>query len=139
MARPRYENAETLAAERAVIEKLCAGRGRTWEKLKEKYAADYLIMQGDTPTALAEVKCRTCRVGDFGTYMISAHKYALMENYAQSMKIRAVLAVQWSDALGYVEIPSAAAFPGIGGRKDRGDDHDREPVMHIPISAFVLV
>ena len=50
--------------------------------------------------------------------------------------INCILLVQWADSMGGVQMSNEYWSVRVGGRKDRNDWQDIEPVTHIPISEF---
>jgi hypothetical protein len=46
--------------------------------------------------------------------------------------------VQWDDRMAYWDMPIGWVAGDVrwGGRSDRGDDQDAEPVEHIPVGEF---
>ena len=56
---------------------------------------------------------------------------------SETSKLPSFLVVRWSDNCGYIRIDTLLDFEiSMGGRTDRGDKQDIEPVMLIPIHNF---
>lgn len=99
------------------------------------------IIQRKERLLFVEVKCRTCSVHDYNTYLISAAK---MEKLQEISSVHTcALVVKWRDALGvyYVkgnDIPDDVT-KSLGGRDDRNQDGDIEMCWHIPITSFQIL
>lgn len=86
---------------------------------------------------LVEVKIRQRA---YDRYMLSLHKATTMLVMAATSAFMPVLVVAWTDKreVGVCDLRSVRMEPGIGGRKDRGDEQDVEPVVFFSRSAFLL-
>jgi len=140
-SRPIYENAETIRAERILAHTISGRWNCTPEKLPRKYAVDYALLRHGKLVAWAEFKSRSFEQSTYGTYMISLMK--LREGAALSRLTGKpfYLVVEWTDVVGWCQIPLTLEnyFIGIGGRFDRNDPEDLEPVVHIPITDFAIM
>jgi hypothetical protein len=98
------------------------------------YHFDYLLMADDGPWALVEIKIRRQR---YETLILGVQKAVMMRFYAAQMGIRPLLVVQW-DATYFTQLRPVMDYRvDWGGRWDRGDDQDMEPVIHIPSNEFM--
>jgi hypothetical protein len=69
--------------------------------------------------------------------MIALTKIMAARRLSEASQLRSFLLVQWSDYCGYVRLDSLLDFRvAVGGRTDRGDPDDIEPVALIPIMDF---
>jgi len=93
---------------------------------------------GDGQQGIVEVKVRKNARLKYPTYMLSKAKYDALTELSETGFIGAMLAVQWTDQLGVVAIPTAHSV-GHGGRYDRNDAADQEPVVLIPIKNFTRI
>ena len=137
MSRPLYESGLDRANERAVADVLLERWRCSAVKLPISYELDYALVRDGTVRAWAEVKCRRNARDRYPTYMISLRKVLAGLAMAERTNLPFLLLVQWADALGWVT-PSARGIQ-IGGRHDRGDSADVEPVIHIPIDTFSIL
>lgn len=138
LPRPIYENSATLADEQAVI-RLVSERWRcSFHKLGRDWRADYLLCKDGLGKAVVEVKCRTNERLRYPTYAISARKIESMLTQAQHLKLDPLLIVRWTDVIGWHRIEGGYDIK-IGGRRDRGDGADIEPMCHIPVGDFRLI
>lgn len=143
MTRPIYEKPADLAAEAQVAAQLANHWGCKMEKLPKFYRTDWAIAVGQTIKGFVEIKCRNNTRYKYDTYMLSLLKWSENVQLAITTGIPFVLAVQWTDSVGYLKvdesnyrhIQSKCSF-SMGGRTDRGDSQDMEPVIHIPVGMF---
>jgi len=138
--RPLYETNDNLSAEAWFIDGLCT----LWEcgawKLPLRYKLDYALSRGKSIKAFLEIKVRNYRKDAFEDYMISMDKVLTARRYSDFAKVPSLLAVEWLDASGFIDLGTMKNFSlGFGGRTDRGDSEDTEPVVLIPISDFSCI
>jgi len=137
MSRPIYETPADLVNERRVADALLERWRCNAVKLPRRYEIDYALSRGNRVMAWAEVKCRTNPREQYPTYMVALGKVLTGLNLSQRTNLPFMLVVQWTDSLGWVT-PTFDAIH-IGGRHDRGDREDEEPMVHIPIADFKLL
>ena len=141
MSRPLYEEAQDRRNELEVIRIL----EKKWpdysfKKLPSKYYVDFAAIHKDGITAWVEIKCRNNNHNLYKTYMISMDKVIHGLSFAEKTNKDFTLFVRWKDVIGWVTIDSIDKYSiEIGGRKDRGDTQDVEPVIHIPIEDFKII
>jgi len=135
--RPLYETEEDIHRERGTILTLCATTDSHAIKLPVKAYADYIMSRNGEAKAVVEVKCRNNNRLAYDTYMISQRKYEGLLSWA-NYGLTPILLVGWLDAIGYVRLPCPHEA-SMGGRRDRGDAHDIEPVVHIKTSDFKVI
>ena len=87
------------------------------------------------------MKCRTNPKDKYPTYMLSLDKWLAGMNMHLFGGLPFVLVVQWSDCIGFLKCVNAIKHITIdmGGRKDRNDSQDIEPVVYIPTNLFKVV
>lgn len=137
MARPIYETSKDRAKERAAIEFIapkvkCDG----WHSMPKRYPLDFALTRDGNVEFFAEVKCRTNAHDAYPDYMLSMGKFVGLLEMQTSTNIPSLLVVDWTDCVGVLRLPVPGIEYKIGGRKDRGDDQDVEPVVHIPVDRF---
>lgn len=135
--RPLYETAQDQAGERETLQIICDRLQCQAVKLPLNARADYLLHTGGNAKTIIEIKHRTNSMGKYDTYMLSRGKYRALENWSQ-MGFHAAIFVQWTDALGYVKVPTLHTT-GRGGRYDRNDPQDVEQVVYIPTCQFKII
>ena len=100
-------------------------------KLRDKSAFDYAAIRNDDVMAFIEMKTRKNEMNKYPTYMISFTKVFKAKQLNQVLLI-----VKWADAVGFTSLHDCKPSIKIGGRKDRKDPADIEPVALIPIKDF---
>ena len=142
--RPIYENANDLRSEKKLISHVSDCWNVVSYKLPMSYKIDYAMYRIDTGTSnsssenlvgFAEVKCRTHKFGTFPTYIISLAKVMEARRLARETDTRSILIVSWTDKIGYLDFFSHHQIRH-GGRADRNDWQDQEPVCHFDLKHF---
>ena len=137
MIRPVYESDADRSNQAGVIAKLERAFGLTATAPKDPFAPYDAVFRRQPRPYVVEIKVRRNTREKYPTYMLSERKYNdLCAVHAQGADV--LLAVQWTDQLGTVQVPVEHTL-GTGGRYDRGDSRDVERVVHIPISSFTTV
>lgn len=137
MSRPVYETAETEHSEEAAA-RLIGDRLRC-EVVRNKkfYPADYSFLRDRRVVALGEIKVRRNLRAAYPTFFISAEKLAKCRQLASDVRLPFALFVWWLDGIFYLDASSAEhEHVTVGGRRDRGDPSDVEPLVHFSITAF---
>lgn len=135
--RPIYETPANIAAENAVSEAI----SKLWDikivKLKRLYPFDRAVIRDKEITGFLEIKCRPNPKDQYPEYMISLDKIRWALEIRQTLGHPCFLAVQWTDQLGIHRIDSKMDYwVGMGGRIDRNDPQDMEPVVMINTKWF---
>lgn len=135
--RPTYENEESLIRERSVAQILANKWTVTLRKLPKYYSADYLILNNTTPRAFCEIKCRDIP-SSFDIYRISLNKYIGLRTLSINTGISSIIVVQCKDnVILYHVVDIDTDIPiSYGGRTDRNDWQDVEPLAVIEYSQF---
>ena len=134
--RPIYETPKDLTNEASVADVLASAWNCEMVKLQPRDPLDYAATRGGNITAFVEIKARTNPMHKYPTYMISMTKVMSANMIFMSTGTVSLLVVKWTDCMGWVQL-SQNKFPlAIGGRKDRRDAQDIEPVCHIDINLF---
>ena len=106
-------------------------------KLPKRYGIDFMAMQGNSPCAWVELKCRNNRRDDYSEYMISLAKWFEGRMLAKETRLPFVLAVRMIDADLWVRIDKIEnPRIGFGGRIDRNDWQDQEPMIFLSMKLF---
>ncbi|MEY4785830.1 MAG: hypothetical protein RIR41_3765 [Pseudomonadota bacterium] len=137
MTRPVYESDADRANQAGVIAKLECAFGLTATAPRDPFAPYDVVFRRQPRPCVVEIKVRRNERGRYETYLLSEHKYnALCAIDARGAD--ALLAVQWTDELGIVQVPVEHTV-STGGRYDRGDSRDVERVVLIPTISFNTV
>lgn len=137
--RPIYETQGDLSREAGVAHHIGNAWGCSMQKLQPRDAFDYAAMRGDEIVGFVEIKNRTNPMGRYPTYMISMTKLATAQSIYLATYVPCVLVVKWSDCIGWISLNNAEVVLKMGGRSDRNDPQDTEPVCHIDMSRFRIV
>lgn len=139
MARPLYETSNDRDRELIAINRLLKGTDKEPIKLPIIYGIDYAVKEDGCITSWVEVKCRSNESTKYPTLMISAAKIWTGVEMFQITKLPFFLVCEWTDKIGFLKIHTVAGYCiRIGGRTDRGDAQDIEPVYYIPIDKFTM-
>lgn len=152
MVRPTYETAEDKKKERQALEEFIQG-SREINKLPKSYFIDFALFQCGKLSSMIEVKCRNNPHDKYPSFAISMNKFFHCKSYEKHMNIPCFILVKWNNNRFGLFQPSMVMFPqgnergddwkhvaGIrwGGRKDRNDWQDEEPMVLIPNSQITL-
>jgi len=143
MARPQYERRTDIEHENAarpVIEKSFSCEIKKLDP--HKYGFDWMLYKGKKAFACAEYKRRWVGFNDYPFIILSAAKFWRAITFGQMLEKGFYFFVEFDDGL-YgapfrMKPESISNFFNIGwgGRTDRNDAADAEPVVEIPISKF---
>lgn len=131
-----YENNDTLSAEHTFAEQIQKLLGGKLIKLPRQYHLDFTWVIDGKVSGFVEIKNRSNAKNAYETYMISLSKVLKAKEYYTSLGLPTILAVRWNDSEGYINLHNVNFDIGFGGRYDRNDWQDVEPVALIDIAAF---
>lgn len=138
VGRPKYESEGDRYNQHHVLLKLERAFGLPVEHPSEEFASyDGVFTFGGGRKCVVEVKVRRNERRRYPTYMLSKMKYDRLCEFVEQ-GVDALLAVQWTDQLGVIQIPAKHTV-STGGRYDRNDPMDIEQVVLIPTSKFKRV
>ena len=137
--RPRYETKDDRHNESVIAGKIQSGWNCTLHKTPYKCPYDFVSEVGGKLTSLIEIKQRSNDFLKYDTYMISADKIIQCTNASDVLGVPFYLVVQFTDSLMWWEHKKQKLDVRLGGRKDRGDSQDVEPVIHIDTWDFYEV
>ena len=130
-----YETQRDLDNEKSisgVIESVC---NLSLKKMSMKYFVDFIALRNGKAVAVVEVKKRGNRHDAYPTLILSLAKYNRGVEFFKTNGLKFIFAVQFEDGCFFYEYEDADRFAvELGGRFDRNDAEDIEPVIHIPIS-----
>jgi hypothetical protein len=138
--RPRYETNADRKRQQDAVARLAGHMGVEAKPTADLAPWDYDLHRAGELVAIVEVKCRLCLSTTYPTYMIGSAKVETLRDAAAERGVPGLLLVAWMDRLGLIDAGVAAsrAMRAHGGRVDRGDPLDLEPVLHIPMALFKL-
>jgi len=138
--RPIYENEASLKSEASTAFEVEKAWKSNLIKLPMKNRIDFLMKRKSDgePKAFIEVKNRACKRHKYQTFMISLEKWVTGLAFESTTTLPFIIVVNWDDEIGYLKCSDhiAGISVNMGGRTDRGDAQDIEPVVHIPIYLF---
>lgn len=138
VGRPKYESEADRGNQHYVLSKLERAFGIPAERPTEEFASyDGVFTFNKGRKCVVEVKVRRNERRRYPTYMLSKMKYDILCEFA-AQGADALLAVQWTDELGVIQIPAEHSV-STGGRYDRNDPMDVEQVVLIPTRKFKRV
>lgn len=145
MGRPRYATPQTEAEQNALRDRFCKAYGLTWTKEPDSQRINTaLFKKSASPDVVAygEFRCRSNSHDIYPTYMMDRHTWGLLKLKFKTEGKSVVLVVGFTDGDYYIKITPELVkqvVGGVGGRHDRGDAKDVEPVVHIQIGMFKKV
>lgn len=143
MIRPIYETSEHRAAERSTADLIASAYRLNMIPMPLKTQVDYMGWSDERNRVRAffEMKRRKVDRLRYETLMLSLHKVVAMDELERSTGIPVMLAVTWNDGTGLLRV-SKVERPldiEIGGRWDRNDPQDVEPVVHFDVNKFKMI
>jgi hypothetical protein len=137
--RPLYESSKDLSNELRVSKILKDCWEADFVKLTMAYHVDWAVVRGSEIKAFAEFKRRHNPKDRYPTFMISLNKWKHGREIGKELGVPFLIIVEWDDGLYYCDTEAVARTYGFGGRSDRGDSQDQEPVVFINTKAFYKV
>jgi hypothetical protein len=135
-----YENDESREDEETAIKQVVDKWDCEAHKLPISYRVDYALVRKGIVMAFAEVKARKKVTSTyFESYMLSLAKYNALCAISREVGTKSLLIVKWQDRVTFATIPCEGVKVKMGGRTDRGDAADIEPVVYIPITEFTPI
>lgn len=131
----QYESEQDRLNEDLIVRLLCERWNCEARKLPKRYGFDYALFRSSL-VGLLEIKCRKKK---YDTLIISLAKYIRMLQWADTLSLPAILCVRWPGEYQYTILERRFLRDHAiewGGRKDRDDDQDQEPVVHIPVEKY---
>lgn len=133
-----YENSQTLSVEEATMDAVCKAWNLGRRKLPISYRIDWAVTDRNEPVAWAECKRRYNPHDQYPTLILSLAKYMHGMELAERTGLPFLIIVEFDDGIRFCK---HEVMPPIvwGGRSDRGDPQDMEPMVDIPMSKFVAL
>lgn len=134
MSRPTYENVVTMRAEDEVAARVATKCRGELHKNPRSYRIDYMLTRGGAANAWLEIKCRAQR---YDTLIVSLGKVMAGRELARETRLPFILVVSLPDGDYYREVKAdEPLLIARGGRVDRNDPADMEPVVHFLMTEF---
>lgn len=139
MGRPQYETEDDLQEERQIISKLRSALSCQSDKLPISYGLDYSMSRDGNVIAFVEVKRRQNYSGTYDTIFVSALKRMKARELTLATGLPCFFVVGFDDGVFMLDFKEQPDSIERGGRKDRGDSADMEPVVHYKIERMKFV
>ena len=137
MMRLIYETAKDIESEKDIANFLRETHKLNCFKMPISYRIDWAVLSFlGKLQGFMELKVRNVSRNQYPTLMLSLGKCVTGCNLAQLTNTAFWVAVKWTDSFGICRVIQPLENVGIGGRMDRGDDADIEPVVYLPITEF---
>ena len=133
--RTMYESQIARDTEEGVITFACRKWGYDAHKLPISYGLDYALSKKNKIVGYAEVKRRHNLKNKYPTIFIAQHKWMS----AKALELPCIWIVAWNDCLGYINFDTPYEYIAMGGRKDRSDPADQEPMVHWDTNNFITL
>lgn len=140
MVRPRYETPQSKAEEDRIASLLEEQWGFEVWKTRAYCPFDRVMVKGGAVKAFCEIKVRKA---SYPTYWIGLDKWAALVTYSEAVEVPCALIVAWpmagEEAVMAIRVKRGPRAIVMGGRRDRGDPDDIEPMVVLPIEEFDLI
>lgn len=136
-----YETPTDLKNEAEVMDLICEKWLSNAYKLPISYGVDYGLVSKSSGrmNCFIEIKCRTNLSNTYPTFFVAVKKVQTAHSLHEATGLETFIVVRWADMIGYERLLNLS-FPQpmvtLGGRTDRGDEADVEPMYHIPVENF---
>ena len=115
----------------------------TLHKVPLKYQVDWLAMRGKDPMAFVEFKHRNkLSINAYPRYMISLDKWMKAKQLCKEVEIPFIMVITFTEGTYYGVFAHNGLHDvtyGFGGRYDRGDAQDVEPMIYLPLKKFMKI
>lgn len=140
--RPRYETKRdgenNIRVMRAFAAKIPATTSRNVEPMPKGIDYDGKVQIDGKLACIVEVKGRTGSGDRFETWHVAKDKLDRCLDHANAFGVPFILLFSWDSDIYYWSVPQDISKLEVrsGGRYDRGDQFDIEPMAHIPRKLF---
>lgn len=140
MNRPLYETSSSLKIEKMMADSYANLFNVQLLKIPIQYGVDAIALIDKKPRYFIEFKKRNINSEYYDTYIISLSKYLKSKSIFQHTNKETVLVVKWTDVMKCIilnRINKENLNISMGGRTDRDDWQDYEPLIKIDIKDFI--
>jgi hypothetical protein len=130
--RPMYETARSLGDEQAVLSRLESAWGCVGKKLPIHYQVDFALCVEGEIKAWVEVKCRDKKYPEM---WLSLHKVMAGVSLNKTTSLPFILVYGFGEEIYWMTVETIPEIT-MGGRTDRGDWQDIEPMAVFELSKF---
>ncbi|MGW8178277.1 MAG: hypothetical protein ACWGQW_05860 [bacterium] len=141
MNRPTYETDLDREIEGDIAERFARHFNCTQHELPQYSRVDRVIFgPSGNLRGFIEIKRRYYECGRYNTFFVSKKKFQVMSWLYRATQLPVMLVVQFDDLIAWIDIGKVGpAQLRCGGRSDRQDPQDTEPMAHIPIDIFQFI
>ena len=139
MPRPLYETAKDLHHEQEIINILSDIWECRFQKLPIAYSMDYSAERDGCIVAFVEIKRRNVKGSQYPSIMVSMNKHLKAKQYDSLTGIKTFFVIAYNDSLKYIDLTETPNKITTGGRTDRNDHQDVEPVIHYNIDRLTTI
>lgn len=137
--RPMYESAFDRGNEVSVSDLLSKRWDCEFVKLPISYHVDWMLMRGKKSIAFAELKTRKVPSTQYPTLLLSLNKWIRGVELSKATGVPFIIIAKWTDGVFFFKPDFGPVLFGHGGRLDRNDSQDMEPVVFINVKDFKQV
>lgn len=137
--RKRYESQADRDKEKQVSSVLETLWNCQLIKMPVSYNLDYLALRNGQPVAAVEMRHRSNKINKYPTFMFGLSKILNAVKFRVALNVPCFLVVVFTDATAYVDLSEKPDSVKEGGRTDRNDGADIEPVAHYRINQLTLI
>ena len=137
-----YETGKDLENEKIVADEIALAFDMILKKMHYKMAIDYMAFDALDIHALAviEIKRRQVCSTKYQSVILSLAKFNKGIEFYKNNDLSFIFAVKFDDGIfTYEYSPDDFFMIVFGGRKDRNDPQDIEPVVHIPLHRMIKI
>jgi hypothetical protein len=135
--RPQYESQQDRLNEAAIKIRLQTAWKCELVKQPKKYRLDYALYDNDRLEGFCEVKRRHNPHDRYPTIFIALDKHLEAKHLETHLGLPTFFAVHFDDGVWYLDLTLAPDYISHGGRSDRNDPDDQEPMAHYAVTKLV--
>jgi hypothetical protein len=130
----QQETAKDRANEQAMKENLERRRYTVYKLIvKGSHEGEFMLMHGDQLRFWVEYKRRYNHSSKYKTFMVALAKWQVLKRYAEDTGRPAFFIIEYDNETLVYEVTGEAPGVDWGGREDRGNPLDKEPMVFIPV------
>lgn len=138
--RPIYENDSDRTAESKIGEAIEMAWCCSIKKLPISYRLDFALFRNLKMVGMAEIKVRKVQRSHYPTYFISSSKWMAGKQMSLHLKIPFLIVIGYHDGIFWFKASEVEPCKvEWGGRSDRGDSQDMEPMAHFETSIMKML
>ena len=108
-------------------------------KMPMSYHLDFLAMRDGKVVAAIETKRRSVRRESYRSIMVSVSKLFAARRFKETMGVDTIFIIHYNDCIAWISLNEKPDAFGFGGRDDRNDPADQEPVAFFDIPRLTVI